>query len=155
MTIQTFKSNVFPVQAKLFRLAKTMLPDEEDAEDTVQEALLKLWQNRHNLTNYRSIEALAMVITKNLCLDKLKASHRQRMVPMSPATDAVDRTTPYQQIEQSDSAPVATTTHRPASRATAPHHSPARRGGVFVRRDRADHRPVRQQHSRGPVPGAA
>ncbi len=67
MTIQTFKSNVFPVQAKLFRLAKTMLPDEEDAEDTVQEALLKLWQNRHNLTNYRSIEALAMVITKNLC----------------------------------------------------------------------------------------
>ena len=104
MTIQTFKSNVFPVQAKLFRLAKTMLPDEEDAEDTVQEALLKLWQNRHNLTNYRSIEALAMVITKNLCLDKLKASHRQRMVPMSPATDAVDRTTPYQQIEQSDSA---------------------------------------------------
>ena len=46
MTIQTFKSNVFPVQAKLFRLAKTMLPDEEDAEDTVQEVLLKLWQNR-------------------------------------------------------------------------------------------------------------
>ena len=104
MTIQTFKRNVFPVQAKLFRLAKTLLPEEEDAEDTVQEALLKLWQNRQNLTNYRSIEALAMVITKNLCFDKLKSSHRQRVVPLSPTTDAVGRDNPYQQAEQSDSA---------------------------------------------------
>ena len=61
MNIQTFKSNVFPVQAKLFRFAKTMLHDEEDAEDTVQEALLKLWQNRQNLTSYKSIEALAWI----------------------------------------------------------------------------------------------
>lgn len=104
MTIQTFKRNVFPVQARLFRLAKTMLQDEEEAEDTVQEALLKLWQNRHNLTNYRSVEALAMVVTKNLCLDKLKASRRSKTVPMSPATDSVDRTTPYQQTERADSA---------------------------------------------------
>ena len=104
MTIQTFKRTVFPVQAKLFRLAKTMLPDEEDAEDTVQEALLKLWQNRQNLTHYRSIEALAMVITKNLCYDKLKSSHWQRMVPLLPTDDTAGPDNPYQHTEQSDSA---------------------------------------------------
>lgn len=104
MNIQTFKSNVFPVQAKLFRFAKTMLQDEEDAEDTVQEALLKLWQNRQNLKNYKSIEALAIVVTKNLCLDKLKSSHRQKVVPLQPTTDSADNTTPYQVIESSDSA---------------------------------------------------
>ncbi|MEQ9441990.1 MAG: RNA polymerase sigma factor [Cyclobacteriaceae bacterium] len=104
MNIQTFKSNVFPVQAKLFRFAKTMLHDEEDAEDTVQEALLKLWQNRQNLTSYKSIEALAIVVTKNLCLDKLKSSHRNRVVPMQPSIDSTDSTTPYQQTELLDSA---------------------------------------------------
>ena len=104
MTIQTFKRTVFPVQAKLLRLAKTLLSNEEDAEDTVQEAMLKLWQNRQNLTNYRSIEALAMVITKNLCFDKLKASYRQRVVPLTPAAEVTDQSTPYQQTERSDSA---------------------------------------------------
>ena len=104
MNIQTFKSNVFPVQAKLFRFAKTMLHDEEEAEDAVQEALLKLWQNRHNLTSYKSIEALAIVVTKNLCLDKLKSSHRKKVVPMQASLDSPDSTTPYQQTELSDSA---------------------------------------------------
>lgn len=104
MTIQTFKRTVFPVQAKLLRLAKTLLSNEEDAEDTVQEALLKLWQNRQNLGNYRSIEALAMVITKNLCFDKLKTSYAQRVVPLTPTTQVIDQSTPYQQTERSDSA---------------------------------------------------
>lgn len=102
MNIKAFKSNIFPVQAKLFRFAKTMLQDEEEAEDAVQEALLKLWLNRQNLTSYKSIEALAMVVTKNLCLDKLKSSHRKKVVPLTPATDSTESTTPYQKTENSD-----------------------------------------------------
>ncbi|MEM6841831.1 MAG: sigma-70 family RNA polymerase sigma factor [Bacteroidota bacterium] len=104
MNIQTFKSNVFPVQAKLYRFAKTMLHDDEEAEDTVQEALLKLWLNRNNLTSYKSIEALAMVVTKNLCLDKLKSSYRKKIIPLTSTANTADDATPYRKAELANTA---------------------------------------------------
>lgn len=104
MNVKTFKSNVFPVQAKLYRFAKTMLHDDEEAEDAVQEALLKLWLNRNNLTSYKSIEALAMVVTKNLCLDKLKSSYHKKVIPLTGTTTTTDNTTPYRKTELANTA---------------------------------------------------
>jgi RNA polymerase sigma-70 factor (ECF subfamily) len=106
MNIKAFKSNVFPVQAKLYRFAKTMLQDDEEAEDAVQEALLKLWLNRQNLTSYKSIEALAMVVTKNLCLDKLRSSHHKKVVPLKTGIDSTDTATPYQKTELANTAEI-------------------------------------------------
>jgi len=102
MNIKGFKIAVYPVQGKLYRLAKMMLNNAEEAEDTVQEALLKLWLNRHNLENYRSIEGLAMVITKNLCLDKLKSSrwHNRHFDELESQQSDL---TPYQIAEQLNS----------------------------------------------------
>lgn len=103
MDIQVFKSAVFPVQAKLFRLAALMLRNDEEAEDTVQEALLKLWLNRHNLKNYRSVEALAVVITKNLCRDKLRSTRwKTTYAGDSPDTEG-SNPNPHQIAEHSDS----------------------------------------------------
>lgn len=50
-----------------------MLNGKADAEDVVQEVFLKLWQIRDKLDGYNSVEALAVMMTKNLVLDKLKA----------------------------------------------------------------------------------
>jgi RNA polymerase sigma-70 factor (ECF subfamily) len=44
----------------------------EEAEDMVQEVYVKLWGMRDELPNYNSIEALAIRITRNLCLDQLR-----------------------------------------------------------------------------------
>ena len=65
----------FEIEAKrmrpaLLRLAQHYTEDEDEAEDVVQEALLKLWFLRERLESYRSIDALAVVITKHLCLNK-------------------------------------------------------------------------------------
>ena len=72
MTIENFKSEVLPIKNKLYRVANRMLNDSAEAEDTVQEVFLRLWSKKEKLKEYRSIEAFAMVITKNLCLDKIK-----------------------------------------------------------------------------------
>jgi RNA polymerase sigma factor (sigma-70 family) len=72
MTPQEFKIRVFPLKNKLYRFSKRILDDPEEAKDIVQEVFIKLWNKRENLAEYRSIEALAMVTTRNLCLDKLK-----------------------------------------------------------------------------------
>lgn len=77
MTKEEFKTRVLPVKGKLFRLAVTMLSSRHEAEDTIQDAYLKLWNMRERLSEYSSVEALAVTITKNLCLDKLR-SYRNR-----------------------------------------------------------------------------
>lgn len=77
MTKQEFKKQVLPTQGKLFRLAVRMLNSRQEAEDTIQDAYLKLWNMRQKLHRYNSIEALAVTVTKNLCIDKLR-SYRSR-----------------------------------------------------------------------------
>ncbi len=73
MDLQEFKIKVFPLKNKLYRLASRLLGDHEEAQDIVQEVFIKLWNRREKLDEYRSVEALAVVTTRNLCLDKIKA----------------------------------------------------------------------------------
>ena len=64
---------VTPFKDKVFRLAKRLLVSTEEAEDATQEVLVKLWNKNGNLADYNSIEAFAMTLTKNYCLDQLKS----------------------------------------------------------------------------------
>ncbi|MCX6281985.1 MAG: RNA polymerase sigma factor [Bacteroidetes bacterium] len=73
MNLQDFNTKVYPLKDKIFRFARRMLDQTEEAEDLVQEVFIRMWKIREKLDEYRSLEALAMITTKNLCLDKLKA----------------------------------------------------------------------------------
>jgi len=73
MDLQEFQIKVYPLKNKLFRFARRMLDQTEEAEDVVQEAFIKLWNRREKLDEYRSVEALAMITVKNLCLDRIKS----------------------------------------------------------------------------------
>lgn len=73
MDLQAFNTTVYPLKDKIFRFAKRMLEQNEEAEDIVQEVFIRLWKKKEDLDRYRSVEALAMITTKNLCLDKIKA----------------------------------------------------------------------------------
>ena len=58
---------------KIFRLAKRVLVSTEEAEDATQEVLVKLWSKNKDLSGYKNVEAFAMTMTKNYCLDQLKS----------------------------------------------------------------------------------
>jgi RNA polymerase sigma-70 factor (ECF subfamily) len=58
---------------KVFRLAKRLLVSTEEAEDVTQEILVKLWTKNESLSSYKNVEAFAMTMTRNYCLDQLKA----------------------------------------------------------------------------------
>jgi RNA polymerase sigma-70 factor (ECF subfamily) len=73
MNIDDFKTQVLPVKNKLYRIALRYLTNQEDAEDAVQETMLRLWKRKEKLKDLKSIEAFAVTITKNLCLDKLRS----------------------------------------------------------------------------------
>jgi RNA polymerase sigma factor (sigma-70 family) len=77
MNPEEFKIQVLPLKHRLFRLSLRMLGRVEEAEDSVQDALIKLWTRKDELKNYSSIEAFAMSITKNLCLDRIRSKSFQ------------------------------------------------------------------------------
>ena len=73
MNQNEFVQIITPFKDKLFRLAKRMLVSTEEAEDATQEVLVRLWNKNSALEQYNSVEALAMTMTKNYCLDQLKS----------------------------------------------------------------------------------
>jgi len=99
MNAQQFKQEVAPLRENLLNVAKKMLENESDAEDSVQEVFLKLWSIRDTLHRYDSIPALAVTTIKNLCIDRLRV--RDREVALEPENYL--RTTqdnPYLQLER-------------------------------------------------------
>ena len=54
------------MRPQLLQLAIRYLNNGDDAEDVVQDTLLKLWFLRDRLEDYRSVESLASVITRHL-----------------------------------------------------------------------------------------
>lgn len=101
MTIENFKSEVLPIRNKLYRLAVRFLNNSAEAEDTVQEVFIRLWSKKEKLAEYRSIEAFAMVITKNLCLDKIK-SIRNQTIEIEKANLQMNDNNPYNQVDMKD-----------------------------------------------------
>jgi len=81
MDTNTFKTVVLPLNRKLSAFAFRFLTDTDEAKDIVQEIYIKLWNMRDNLDKYSSIEALAMKMTRNLCLDKIKL---KKTIPINP-----------------------------------------------------------------------
>ncbi len=73
MTQSEFLKVVMPFKDKLYRLAKRLLVSSEEAEDATQEVLMKLWAKNDKIGAYRNVEAFAMTMTKNFCLDRLKS----------------------------------------------------------------------------------
>jgi len=104
MDLQAFKQHILPVQARLFRLAQMFLRNREEAEDATQNVLLKLWSNRQKLGTYQSVEALAVQMTKNECLDRIKSHSRQKLsYDADTSLAAAKEVSPYVQVELTDS----------------------------------------------------
>lgn len=84
MVARDFKTSVLPISKKLLRFATHFLKDEDTAKDVVQDVFLKLWQKRDNLAEIENIDAFAMRMTKNRCLDLIRAN---RIVAIDEETD--------------------------------------------------------------------
>lgn len=86
METKEFETWVQRLRPSLLSAAGRMLDDDDEAEDAVQDALLKLWLIRHRLALYRSPDALAAVVVKNLCLSRL----RERGGKALPLTEGME-----------------------------------------------------------------
>jgi len=100
MDIQTFKIKVIPLREKVIRISLRILGCMDDAEDTAQDVMLKLWMMRDRLDTYRDVEALAMQICKNININKIKA--RKNVLEDAFNTMHEPSPTPDRQLETTD-----------------------------------------------------
>jgi RNA polymerase sigma-70 factor (ECF subfamily) len=100
MDIQTFKTKVLPLREKVIRMSLRMLRCADEAEDTAQDVMLKLWLMRDRLHIYRNLEALAVQIGKNVNINKIKA--RKDRSDDAFETMAEPSLTPDRQLEATD-----------------------------------------------------
>lgn len=98
MEIKAFKQELMPVKDKLFRLAKTLLQNREDAEDALQEVYMKFWKNKEIIEDLKNPEAYAMKVMKNFCLDKLKSRKNKHMVEIKEPEIGRENITPFSMV---------------------------------------------------------
>ena len=61
---------ILPLKNEMYRLALRITLNSQEAEDVVQDVVIRLWQMRERLDGIDSIEAYALRMTRNLALDR-------------------------------------------------------------------------------------
>ncbi len=99
----SFQSDVLPLKNKLFRLALRITLNREEAEDIVQDALIKIWNLRDNWEKLDSIEAYSLTIVRNLSLDRIKKMDNNNSSLEEINTERADHTSnPSDRMIQKD-----------------------------------------------------
>ena len=89
MSEASFRTDVLPLKNELFRLAMRITLNRQDAEDIVQETMLKVWSRREQWAEIDSMEAFCLTICHNLALDRVKRMSRQTSTSLD--SDTLDR----------------------------------------------------------------
>ena len=100
----SFRNDVLPLKNELFRLALRITLNRAEAEDVVQETMIKVWNRRDRWDEIESIEAFCLTICRNIALDKMKKAENQNQ-SLDDEHDAPDHSyssNPAEQAEQRD-----------------------------------------------------
>lgn len=99
----SFRNDVLPLKNVLYRLALRITLSREDAEDIVQDTLIKIWNRRDDWQDIGSIEAFSLTVCRNLALDKIKkAGNDNRPIGDEDAGSADTASNPYERMIQKD-----------------------------------------------------
>lgn len=80
MDSSRFKHILLPLNATLYRTAYRIIKDSDIAKDMVQEAYVSLWHKRDSLDGLENVEAFAIKVVRNRCVDYLRTTHVYSMI---------------------------------------------------------------------------
>ncbi len=85
-----FRNDLLPLKNKLFRLALRIVLDTAEAEDVVEDTLVRVWEHRRELAEVQSLEAYCTTVCRNLALDRSEKSEAKNLSLSNTAYDAPD-----------------------------------------------------------------
>ncbi|MCD7901090.1 MAG: RNA polymerase sigma factor [Bacteroides sp.] len=93
-----FRRDVLPLKDKLFRLAYRITFDRMEAEDIVQETMIRVWNKRDEIGEVGSIEAFCLVITRNLAIDRSQKKEAQNVKFDAQTENISESIGPYENL---------------------------------------------------------
>ncbi|MBD3904702.1 sigma-70 family RNA polymerase sigma factor [Chryseobacterium sp. Ch-15] len=72
MTQEAFRDTVFILRDEMFRFAKRFVMSSDEAEDVVQDLMIKFWQKKEELGQFGNFKSYALKSVRNECLNRLK-----------------------------------------------------------------------------------
>lgn len=103
MELQYFEQNILPLKDKLFRIALRITASRPEAEDVVQDVMMKMWQMRGEWDRIANKEAYCCMAARNLALGKTELKDNQRGRADSATLSIKDDATPVQALEGKES----------------------------------------------------
>lgn len=94
----SFRKHILPLKDKLFRLALRITMNKAEAEDVVQDTLIRVWNKRDEWKQLESLEAYCFTVAKHLAIDR---SERKDACTESLPTDGEypeEAFTPYDRL---------------------------------------------------------
>lgn len=100
----SFHTDVLPLKDELFRLALRITLNHAEAEDVVQETMMKVWNRRDQWDAIESMEAFCVTVCRNLALDRMKRvdNQNQTLEASHDAPDTSYASNPEEQTMQRD-----------------------------------------------------
>ena len=99
----SFRNDVLPLKNVLYRLALRITLSREEAEDIVQDTLIRVWNRRDDWEEMDSIEAFSLTVCRNLSLDKMKKAGKDNRPISDEEISAADTgRDPYARMIQRD-----------------------------------------------------
>ena len=94
----SFRDDILPLKDKLFRLALRITFDRAEAEDVVQDTMIRVWNKREEWTQFGSIEAYCLTVAKNLAIDRSQKKEAQNVELTHEMEEESEISGPYDQL---------------------------------------------------------
>lgn len=94
----SFRDDILPLKDKLFRLALRITFDRAEAEDVVQDTMIRVWNKREEWTQFGSIEAYCLTVAKNLVIDRSQKKEAQNVELTPEMEEESEISGPYDQL---------------------------------------------------------
>ena len=98
----SFRNDILPLKDKLYRLALRITLDSAEAEDIVQDTMIRVWNKRDEWAQFNSIEASCLMVARNLAIDRSQKSEAQNIELTTETQEMSDGSTPERQLERSE-----------------------------------------------------
>lgn len=103
MNLKEFEHTVLPLRDKLFRMALRITRSREEAEDIVQDVMLKVWDLGAKWDTVINREAFCCTMTKNLSLSRISLKCKQEEELHENLTARPDADLPAEVVEKEES----------------------------------------------------
>ena len=93
-----FHTDILPLRDPLFRLALRITLDRHEAEDIVQETLVRLWERRDQWNEIENIRSFALSVCHRMAIDNV----RQRQLHVQKEQEIVEHQLGIQHTDEPD-----------------------------------------------------